>query len=60
MQQVHQGVTRSGIPGLFTGNFLAWGLRYDTQAVWNSMSHDQRVAYCKRLGFELIGKTTEV
>lgn len=62
MQQVHQGVTQSGRHGLFTGHCLAWGFTEDSPVVkrWNAMTHTERVEFCKRINFELVGETSNV
>jgi len=47
MQEVYLSVTRSGILGYFTGNFLVWNL---TQEEYDKPS-DWHIENCRRKGF---------
>ena len=53
MQPVYESETQSGIRGLFTNGTLAAYLPED----WDKLTHEQRVAFCKRYRFELVTTT---
>lgn len=62
LQPVHQGVTMTGTPGLFTGRHLAFPI-YPCGFLaerWDTMTHEQRAAYCTQLGFHLEGDTSPI
>lgn len=55
-QQVHLGITQSGVPGLFTGHTLAMHL---TPEQYNTFKTNRVAleAYCKQIGFVLESAT---
>lgn len=54
VQKVHFGMTQSGIPGLFTGNTLAWPLTMTVERL-RELQNDKEQAqrFAKNCGFEL-------
>lgn len=51
-QLVHLGTTMSGVPGLFTGNTLAWPITRDLFEAFRT-DHVGLKAYVERIGFTL-------